>query len=80
MLTAGIALSVIIAAFPMLGSTSRVYVEGDSNAELMLSQATLAHDGYFEDEDLGRSETCGQEGCHPDVYAQWQESVHKFPW
>ena len=81
----GVLLSVIIAAFPMLGSTSQVYVDDESQADLMFSQSALAHDGYFEDEDLGRSETCGQAGCHPDVYAQWQESVHKFssfnnPW
>ncbi|MEM8488466.1 MAG: tetratricopeptide repeat protein, partial [Bacteroidota bacterium] len=81
----GVLLSVTIAAFPMLGSTSAVYVEGESEADLMLSQAVLAHDGFLDPEDLGRAESCGQAGCHPDVYAQWEESVHHFssfnnPW
>lgn len=81
----GISLSVIIAAFPMLGGTSQVYVADESQAELMLSQSGLAHDGYLDDLDLSRSESCGEAGCHPDIYDQWQESVHKFssfnnPW
>ncbi len=81
----GVFLSFVIAAFPMLGSTSAVYIEEESEADLMFSQAVLAHEGFLDPEDLGRSESCGTAGCHPDVYAQWQESVHKFssfnnPW
>ncbi len=81
----GVGLSVIIAAFPMLGSTSKVYMEGETNADLMLSEAALVHENYLKDEDLSRSDTCGLDGCHPDIYAQWEESVHKFssfsnPW
>lgn len=41
-------------------------------------QAVLAHENFLKDEDLGRSESCGQAGCHPDIYKQWNESVHHF--
>ncbi len=41
-------------------------------------QTTLAHKNFLKDDDLGRSEFCGQAGCHPDIYKQWNESVHHF--
>ncbi|MFK7846540.1 MAG: tetratricopeptide repeat protein [Rhodothermales bacterium] len=74
----GVLLSAIIASFPLLGTSSKVYVESESTTDLLLSQSVLAHDGFLDDMDLGRSDSCGEAGCHPDVYAQWQESVHKF--
>ncbi|MCY4204141.1 MAG: tetratricopeptide repeat protein [Bacteroidetes bacterium] len=42
------------------------------------SQAVLAHEKYLSDDDLGRSESCGQQGCHPDIVAQWEASAHRF--
>jgi len=41
-------------------------------------QTTLAHKNFLKDDDLGRSEFCGQAGCHPDIYKMWNESVHHF--
>ena len=38
----------------------------------------MAHERYLNDDDLGRSESCGQAGCHPDITAQWEQSAHRF--
>ncbi len=32
---------------------------------------------YLEVRSLNRSETCGEKGCHTDIYSQWQQSVHR---
>ena len=56
-----------------------VYVAGEEDIHgLHSSRATLAHDSWLSVDDLSRSDTCGQAGCHPDVFAQWSESVHRF--
>ena len=35
--------------------------------------------GYFLNASaIDRSERCGTSGCHPDIYAQWQQSVHRL--
>ncbi len=77
-LLAGLALSVLFAVVPWLSSRHDVYVDAGAADPLASSQAILAHEGYLKDADLARSETCGQAGCHPDLFAQWSESVHRF--
>jgi len=42
------------------------------------AEARLAHEGFLDPEDLTGSESCGQAGCHPAVYDQWQQSAHRF--
>ncbi|MBT8401488.1 MAG: tetratricopeptide repeat protein [Rhodothermia bacterium] len=77
-LAAGLGISMLLLLLPLTRSEP-VYVEGGGEAHGMAeAQAVLAHDGFLEQDDLARSETCGQEGCHPDVFAQWSESVHRF--
>ncbi len=79
-LATGLVISALLLLLPITRSEP-VYVDGDGDAEahhLTAAQAVLAHDGFLEEDDLARSETCGQEGCHPDVFAQWSESVHRF--
>lgn len=76
-MSGGLLLSALLFAIPLVRSEA-VYVEGGIENGLESAQAMLAHDGFLRAEDLARSETCGQEGCHPDVFAQWSESVHKF--
>ena len=75
---AGLALSVLMALVPWLSSRHEAFVETGAENPLASSQSILAHDGFLSDDALGRSETCGQAGCHPDVYEQWQESAHRF--
>lgn len=57
---------------------------GEQGAFYPSSIATPKHeksDGNF----LLRAETCGENGCHPDIYQQWQSSAHRYsdfknPW
>lgn len=74
----GFAMTVLFLLVPWLGSRHGVIVAEATGREQPSSQAVLAHTGYLADADLSRAETCGQPGCHPDVYAQWAESVHRF--
>ncbi len=76
-LFSGLLLSALLFAIPLVRSEA-IYVEGGVENGLEAAQALLAHDGYLQPEDLSRSDTCGQAGCHPDVFAQWSESVHRF--
>ncbi|MFQ5571583.1 MAG: hypothetical protein ACE5G0_18030, partial [Rhodothermales bacterium] len=73
----GLALTIFFAAMPWLRSQEVYVATGEANP-LASSQAVLAHDGFLQDQDLARSESCGQEGCHPDILAQWEESAHRF--
>lgn len=75
-LFAGLVVSLI--ALTPFAKNDSVYTEDGFDLGLASSQSLLAHDGFLDAEDLSRSETCGQAGCHPDVYAQWSESMHKF--
>ncbi len=58
--------------------TSDVFVDPGGDNPFAASQAILAHDQYLDPEDLTRSNSCGQVGCHPDLVEQWSESVHRF--
>ncbi len=77
-LMGGLGLMLIVAGVTWFGGRHKVYVETGEGDPLSASQAILAHEGYLEDADLARSETCGQAGCHPDITAQWAESAHRF--
>ena len=76
--TAGLALSLLVVLVPWLQDRGEAFVDTGDENPLASSQAILAHDGFLDDDDLARSQTCGQAGCHPDVYAQWAESAHRF--
>ena len=77
-LVAGLAVTLLVGIVPWLQGRDSIYVEGSEENPLGASQAILAHEEYLSDDDLGRSESCGQEGCHPDVVAQWEASAHRF--
>lgn len=77
-LISGLAVTLLVGLVPWLQDRGSIYVEELEENPLAASQAILAHEGYLSDDDLGRSESCGQEGCHPDVVAQWESSVHRF--
>ncbi len=52
---------------------------------LAQSQSVIVGEELLPDEALAGSARCGQEGCHPDIYTQWSESMHRFssfnnPW
>lgn len=50
---------------------------GEQGAFYPSSIAALPHD-KGDTEFLLRSETCGESGCHPDIYQQWQSSAHRY--
>ncbi len=77
-LISGLAVTILVGLVPWLQDRGTIYVEEMEENPLAASQAILAHEEYLSDEDLGRSESCGQAGCHPDVVAQWEASVHRF--
>ncbi len=77
-LAVGLAVTFLVGLVPWLQGSGSIYVEETGGNPLAASQAILAHEEYLSDEDLGRSESCGQAGCHPDVVAQWEASVHRF--
>ena len=55
-----------------------VYRADEGGDPLGAAEAVLVHDGYLDDVDLTRSQTCGQAACHPDITAQWATSAHRF--
>ncbi len=74
----GLVVTLIGGLVPWLQNRGTIYADRIEGNPLSASQAILAHEGYLSDDDLGRSESCGQQGCHPDVVAQWESSAHRF--
>lgn len=54
------------------------YIEMEQQNNLAPAEAVLANNGFVDETAFLNSESCGQAGCHPDVYTQWNESVHHF--
>ena len=77
-LGAGLVVSVAFFAVPWLKRPQPVYVQTGEDNPLRSSQALLAHEGFLKEAALSGSKTCGQAGCHPDIYAQWEASAHRF--
>ena len=61
------------------------YAAALTAAPFAQSQSVIVGEERLPDEALAGSARCGQEGCHPDMYTQWSESMHRFssfnnPW
>lgn len=46
--------------------------------ELKPSFAKIQGGNYLHSTALDGSKSCGEQGCHPDIYEQWNESAHHF--
>ncbi len=77
-LVTGLSMTFLTALVPWLQGEKSIYNDDLEGNPLSASQAILVHEEYLNDDDLGRSETCGQQGCHPDVVSQWEASAHRF--
>ncbi len=77
-LLAGAAVSAIFFFSLWQDNNKTKFVETGKHKSFAPGQAVLAHENFLKDEDLGRSGFCGQAGCHPDIYKQWNESAHHF--
>ena len=77
-LLAGLAVTLAFLISAWRYSLTPTFIETGGENPLSPGQAALAHDRFLDVEDLTRSETCGQSGCHPDIYEQWNASVHHF--
>lgn len=75
---AGVLVSVTFFLVPWLKRSDPVYWHTGTEKPLAASEALLAHEGFFTEAALSGSKTCGQAGCHPDIYAQWEASAHRF--
>ncbi|MEX2399765.1 MAG: tetratricopeptide repeat protein [Rhodothermales bacterium] len=73
----GTLLLLLFVAVPWI-TRGGVFVASGDGIVLAESQSLLAENRLLRVDDLARSESCGQEGCHPDVYEQWSESMHRF--
>jgi len=49
---------------------------GGAEGPFFPSSARTAHGGLIPAEFFMQSQTCGEAGCHPDIYDQWNSSVH----
>ncbi|MCY4158245.1 MAG: hypothetical protein OXF48_01375, partial [Bacteroidetes bacterium] len=67
----GLTITFLVGLVPWLQGGDSIYLDELDRNPLAASQAVLAHEKYLSDDDLGRSESCGQQGCHPDIVAQW---------
>ncbi len=74
----GLAVSAIFSLSLSRDNQRQKFVTADKQKTFAPGQAVLAHENYLHDDDLSRSESCGQASCHPDIYKQWNESVHHF--
>lgn len=77
-LIAGAAVSIIFTVSLERDNNRQKYLPEKAQKTFEPGQTTLAHKNFLKDDDLGRSESCGEAGCHPDIYKQWNESVHHF--
>jgi len=75
---AGVAVSILFFIGVWQDNRRPAFVAEKVQKNFAPGQAALAHKNFLKDDDLARSETCGQAGCHPDIYNQWNESVHHF--
>lgn len=75
---AGVIVSIVFFVSLQQDNTRQKYLPEKAQKTFEPGQTTLAHKNFLKDDDLGRSESCGQVGCHPDIYKQWNESVHHF--
>src|SRR5215475_782825 len=41
-------------------------------------RARLGAKGRFDPRSLAGSETCGQSGCHTELYNEWKTSAHRY--
>ena len=74
----GLAITILVGLATWMASRAPDYDATAYEDPLSGSEAWLAHEGYLSDDDLGRSDSCGQAQCHPDIVAQWEESAHRF--
>ena len=51
----------------------------DSDRPFSPSHAQTSSGGPIKPDFLVDSNTCGQSGCHADIFSQWQESAHSEP-
>ncbi|WNJ19104.1 tetratricopeptide repeat protein [Pontibacter sp. G13] len=49
-----------------------------AEGELAPAAIHLTGGEYLHESALDDAASCGTEGCHPDIYSQWEESVHHF--
>lgn len=49
-----------------------------STASFAPSPGRTLSGGYLQAGSINRSARCGSSGCHPDIYAQWSQSAHRF--
>ncbi|NUM73043.1 tetratricopeptide repeat protein [candidate division KSB1 bacterium] len=52
---------------------------GGAQGPFFPSAAATVDEKFIKASALGNSESCGAQGCHPDIYRQWQSSAHNFP-
>ncbi len=62
---------------PGLRVSKSLYRTGEGPS-LDASEALLVHKDFLPEKALSGSASCGQEGCHPDIYAQWKASAHRM--
>ena len=77
-LGAGLGLIILLFAVQWFDDRGMLYHADEPGNPLSGAEALLVHGGYLDDDDLTRSETCGQAGCHPDIVAQWETSAHRL--
>ena len=77
-LGAGLGLIILMITLQWAGNRRAIYRAEDAGDPLSSAEAVLVHNGYLDDADLMRSESCGQAGCHPDIVAQWETSAHRL--
>ncbi len=46
-------------------------------ANFLPSPGSTQSGKYISAASINRSDRCGESGCHPDIYEQWRQSVHK---
>jgi hypothetical protein len=80
---AGIAL-VIAGAFAYSGTKYQNHFPADysyaygANRPFAPSLAHTSTNGAFDPRSLSGSESCGQSGCHTEIYNEWKTSAHRY--
>jgi Flp pilus assembly protein TadD len=61
---------------PPVPPKTHVEEGGGENGHFFPASVQTVNDQFFPPEYYTDSKACGEKGCHPDIYAQWNSSAH----
>ncbi len=71
-------LLMIFFSFPFLSTADQKQTSTLKEGMIAPGEAVIKSHDWLDSAMLAGPQTCGTTGCHPDIYEQWNESMHHF--